>query len=103
VDCSPVDVALSTHQIGEDVFVRFAAIEAGEFRSLQEGQAVLFDVTKGPKGWQAENVRQSNVTTKHARYPKGFRASLPILVLQLPDRAFVPKLAPDCTVSFGAI
>jgi hypothetical protein len=39
----------------------------------------------------------------HAGYPKGFRASLFILVLQLPDRAFVRKLVPDCTVSFGAI
>jgi len=27
-----------------------------EVKSLQEGQTVQFDVTKGPKGWQAENV-----------------------------------------------
>ena len=37
-------------------FVHFSAIQAGGFRSLQEGQTVEFDVTKGPKGWQAENV-----------------------------------------------
>ena len=43
---------------GEDVFVHHSAIQSnGGFRSLQEGQAVQFDVTKGPKGWQAENVR----------------------------------------------
>jgi cold shock protein len=42
---------------GEDVFVHFSAIQAGGFKSLQEGQAVQFDVTKGPKGWQAENVQ----------------------------------------------
>jgi len=30
---------------------------AAGFRSLQEGQAVQFDVTKGPKGFQAENVQ----------------------------------------------
>jgi cold shock CspA family protein len=42
---------------GEDVFVHFSAIQAGGFRSLQEGQTVQFDVTKGPKGWQAENVQ----------------------------------------------
>jgi cold shock protein len=42
---------------GEDVFVHFSAIQAGGFRSLQEGQAVQFEVTKGPKGWQAENVQ----------------------------------------------
>jgi cold shock protein len=46
-----------SRQTGEDVFVHFSAIQAGGFRSLQEGQAVQFDVTKGPKGWQAENVQ----------------------------------------------
>jgi cold shock protein len=45
-----------SRQNGEDVFVHFSAIQAGGFRSLQEGQTVQFDVTKGPKGWQAENV-----------------------------------------------
>jgi len=43
---------------GEDVFVHFSAIQSnGGFRSLQEGQAVQFNVIKGPKGWQAENVQ----------------------------------------------
>jgi CspA family cold shock protein len=37
--------------------VHFSAIQAGGFRSLQEGQTVQFDVTKGPKGFQAENVK----------------------------------------------
>jgi CspA family cold shock protein len=46
-----------SRQSGDDVFVHFSAIQAGGFRSLQEGQAVQFDVTKGPKGFQAENVR----------------------------------------------
>ena len=46
-----------SRQSGEDVFVHFSAIQAGGFKSLQEGQAVQFDVTKGPKGWQAENVQ----------------------------------------------
>jgi CspA family cold shock protein len=46
-----------SRQNGEDVFVHFSAIQAGGFKSLQEGQAVQFDVTKGPKGWQAENVQ----------------------------------------------
>ena len=45
-----------TRQSGEDVFVHFSAIQAGGFRSLAEGQAVQFTVTKGPKGLQAENV-----------------------------------------------
>jgi CspA family cold shock protein len=42
---------------GEDVFVHLSAIQTGGLRSLQEGQKVLFDLKKGPKGWQAENVR----------------------------------------------
>jgi CspA family cold shock protein len=46
-----------SRQSGEDVFVHFSAIQAGGFRSLQEGQQVQFDVVKGPKGWQAENVK----------------------------------------------
>jgi CspA family cold shock protein len=46
-----------SRQNGEDVFVHSSAIQSGGFKSLQEGQKVQFDVTKGPKGWQAENVR----------------------------------------------
>jgi cold shock protein len=42
---------------GEDVFVHFSAIQAAGYRSLEEGQAVEFDVTSGPKGPQAANVR----------------------------------------------
>jgi CspA family cold shock protein len=46
-----------SRQNGEDVFVHYSAIQAGGFRSLQEGQTVQFNVVKGPKGWQAENVQ----------------------------------------------
>lgn len=42
---------------GEDVFVHFSAITMEGYKSLQEGQAVEFDVTDGPKGKQAANVR----------------------------------------------
>src|SRR5215211_4766917 len=42
---------------GEDVFVHFSAIQSAGYRSLDEGQAVQFDVTSGPKGPQAANVR----------------------------------------------
>jgi cold shock protein len=42
---------------GDDVFVHHSAIQSDGFRSLAEGQRVEFDVRRGPKGLQAENVR----------------------------------------------
>jgi cold shock CspA family protein len=62
-DCQPsrvsdLDLNLSACKHGgEDVFVHFSEIQVGGFRSLQEGQQVQFDVTKGPNGFQAENVK----------------------------------------------
>jgi cold shock protein len=46
-----------SRQSGEDVFVHFSAIHAAGFKKLNEGQKVEFELKKGPKGWQAENVR----------------------------------------------
>ena len=43
---------------GEDVFVHHTAITADGFRSLAEGDRVEFEVTTGPKGLQAANVRK---------------------------------------------
>jgi len=44
---------------GPDLFVHHTAIVADGFRSLNEGQQVEFDVTEGPKGLQAVNVRMA--------------------------------------------
>jgi len=41
---------------GEDVFVHFSAIQSDGFKTLDEGQAVEFDVTEGNRGPQAANV-----------------------------------------------
>ena len=44
---------------GEDVYVHFSAIQTQGFKSLAEGDRVEFEVTKGPKGLQAANVRKA--------------------------------------------
>jgi CspA family cold shock protein len=41
---------------GDDVFVHFNSIQSSGYKTLAEGQAVTFDVEKGPKGLQASNV-----------------------------------------------
>jgi CspA family cold shock protein len=42
---------------GDDVFVHYSAIQSSGYRTLDENQKVEFDITQGPKGPQAENVR----------------------------------------------
>ncbi|MFF3021223.1 cold-shock protein [Gottfriedia sp. NPDC057948] len=44
---------------GEDVFVHFSAIKSEGFKSLDEGQAVTFEVENGQRGPQATNVQKA--------------------------------------------
>jgi len=44
---------------GEDVFVHFSAIQADGYRSLNEGEAVEFELQQGPKGLNAIEVTRS--------------------------------------------
>lgn len=43
---------------GKDVFVHHTAIQGEGYKTLDEGQSVDFEVTQGPKGEQAANVRK---------------------------------------------
>ena len=47
---------ISNDNGGDDVFVHFSGIAGDGFKSLEEGQAVQFDVTAGARGDQAVNV-----------------------------------------------
>ena len=40
-----------------DVFVHYSSIQADGFKTLEEGQKVTFDITEGPRGPQAANVK----------------------------------------------
>jgi CspA family cold shock protein len=43
---------------GEDVFVHFKEIVGDGYKTLNEGDKVSFEVTKGPKGLQAQSVKK---------------------------------------------
>ena len=74
-----------SRQNGEDVFVHYSAINSSGFKSLQEGQAVQFNVVKGPKGWQAADVQplyalQAGFRQNLASTSEGWGRSRPSLV-----------------------
>jgi CspA family cold shock protein len=49
-----------TRDNGPDVFVHYKNISGDGFRTLAEGEAVMFEVVEGPKGLQAKNVIRNN-------------------------------------------
>jgi len=54
---------------GTDCFVHHSSIQGEGFKSLAEGEAVEFDVTQGPKGPRAENVRRLGQTAAAPKPP----------------------------------
>ena len=44
---------------GTDIFVHFSAIQGDGYKTLDEDQAVAFEVSQGPKGLQAANVQKA--------------------------------------------
>ncbi len=65
---------------GQDVFVHYSAIQGNGYKSLEEGQAVSFEVVQGPKGPQADGnapeVRVAKSTVMVPRNP-AFRQKAP--------------------------
>ncbi len=49
-----------TMEDGNDIFVHYSAITMDGFKTLEENQRVEFDITEGPKGKQASNVRMAD-------------------------------------------
>ncbi|PIP19323.1 MAG: cold-shock protein [Candidatus Omnitrophica bacterium CG23_combo_of_CG06-09_8_20_14_all_41_10] len=47
-----------TGEDNKDVFVHFSALQGEGYKTLEEGQAVEYEVTQGPKGDQAINVKK---------------------------------------------
>jgi len=45
---------------GKDLFAHFSAIQNQGFKTLAEGQRVSFEVTTGPKGLQASNIKTAD-------------------------------------------
>lgn len=55
----PKGYGFISRENGEDVFVHYTSIVSEGYRTLNEGDKVEFEVTEGPKGLQATNVRKS--------------------------------------------
>ncbi|SHJ47134.1 cold-shock protein [Parasporobacterium paucivorans] len=47
---------ITNSENGEDIFVHFSGIATDGFKSLEDGQSVTFEITKGARGLQAVNV-----------------------------------------------
>ena len=48
-----------TQEDGADVFAHFSAIQSDGFKTLDEGQAVTFEVEEGQRGLQATNIEKA--------------------------------------------
>lgn len=53
---------ISAGEVGDDIFAHFSSIQMDGYRTLKRGQAVEFDLTTGPKGLHAIQIRLKNET-----------------------------------------
>lgn len=75
---------ISPDEDGGDLFVHFSGILDGDFKSLEEGEKVSYEVGQGKRGPQAENVRRLSP-------PRAPQAPAP----RSPSRGPVPSSSPD--------
>lgn len=61
-----------TRENGEDVFAHFSAIQGDGFKTLDEGQAVTFEVESGDRGLQAVNIVRANNQLERTRFGEFF-------------------------------
>jgi cold shock protein len=47
------------HPSGRDVFVHYSVIEADGFKTLKDGEEVLYEIKEGPKGLHAARVQRT--------------------------------------------
>ena len=50
---------------GADVFAHFSAVQMEGFRTLKQGSQVEYDLTQGPKGDMAQNIRAADAQVAH--------------------------------------
>ena len=64
-----------SQESGPDVFVHFSAIQEQGYRSLNENDKVEFELSQGPKGPQAGNVRRIELASALTRHRPPFQSS----------------------------
>ena len=111
---APKGYGFITGDDGKDTFVHFSAIVQDKgYKTLDEGQVVEFDVTEGPKGEQAANVKkivslnekQAKPAAEVAQIQKGNRSmecpKCKKVLVPMQDKSFAYCPRKDLVVKFG--
>jgi CspA family cold shock protein len=58
------------HDSGKDVFVHYSVIESQGFKTLKDGEEVLYEIKEGPKGFHAVRVQRVSEPQKSQLQPE---------------------------------